>query len=380
MNHNAGVKRALIVGAGFSGMSAALELARAGIAVDLVERSREQTSYGAGISLQGAALRVFERLGIFARFAELGATSDGVDVLSSKDDGLIVRLPTPPVDGAHHLPHGGGVMRPVLAKILADAVRETAVKVRLGGTFTRIEPGADSVLVAFDDGTSVEYGLVVGADGLASSVRTALFPDAPSPRYVGQAIWRAVLPRPDEIERPTMWNTGTLKAGLNPVSRTHMYLFLTENRPRNEHLDPAVFEPQLKALLAQFGSPRLDWVREQIGPHSQIVFRPLEQFLLPMPWHRGRVVLIGDAVHATTPHLAAGACIGMEDAVVLAEEIVRGEHLDAALDAFAARRFERCRMVVENSGRLSEIEISGGDRQEHTELMRTSMQQLARPI
>jgi len=380
MNHNAGVNRALILGAGFSGMSAALELARIGIAVDLVERSREQTSYGAGISLQGAALRVFERLGIFARFAELGATSDGVDVLSTQDDSLIVRLPTPPVDGARHLPGGGGVMRPVLARILADAVRETTVKLRLGCTFTRIEPGTDSVRVAFDDDTLAEYDLVVGADGLASSVRAALFPDAPLPRYVGQAIWRAVLPRPAQIERPTMWNSHTLKAGLNPVSSTQMYLFLTENRARNEHLDPGLFEPQLKALLAQFGSPRLDWVREQIGAHSQIVFRPLERFLLPAPWHRGRVVLIGDAVHATTPHLAAGACIGIEDALVLAEEIACGQTLDAALGAFAQRRFERCRMVVENSGRLSEIEISGGDRQEHTELMRVSMQQLARPI
>jgi len=380
MKHNAGVNRALIVGAGFSGMSAALELARAGIAVDLVERSSEQTSYGAGISLQGAALRVFERLGIFARFSALGATSDGVDVLSAQDDSLIVRLPTPPVDGAHHLPHGGGVMRPVLAQILADALRQTPVNVRLGCTFTRIEPGEKSVRVAFDDGSGFEYDLVVGADGLASSVRAAMFPDAPPPQYVGQAIWRAVLPRPAGIERPTMWNTGTLKAGLNPVSGEQMYLFLTENRPHNAHLDPALFEPQLKALLAQFGSPRLEWVREQIGPHSQIVFRPLERFLLPAPWHLGRVVLIGDAVHATTPHLAAGACIGMEDAVVLAEEITRNHSLDAALDAFAHRRFGRCQMVVENSARLSEIEITGGDRQAHTELMRSSMQQLARPI
>jgi len=380
MNNNAGVNRALVMGGGFSGMTAALELARAGIAVDLVERSHEWTSYGAGISLQGAALRVFERIGIFARFAEHGATSDGVDVLNPADDSLIVRLPTPPVDGVRHLPGGGAVMRPVLAQILADAVRDTSVHVRLGRTFTRIEPGPASVHVALSDGSACDYDLVVGADGLASSVRRQLFQGAPTPQYVGQAVWRAVLPRPQEIERPTMWNSGTLKAGLNPVSGTRMYLFLTENRPHNTRLEPSAFESTLKALLAQFGSPRLDWVGEQIGPHSQIVFRPLEQFLLPLPWHRGRVVLIGDAVHATTPHLAAGACIGMEDAVVLAEEITRGRTLDGALDAFGQRRFERCRMVVENSGRLSEIEISGGDREEHRELMRVSMQQLAQPI
>lgn len=91
-------------------------------------------------------------------------------------------------------------------------------------------------------------------------------------------------------------------------------------------------------------------------------------------------MLIGDAVHATTPHLASGAGIGIEDAIVLAEELSASDDLDAALAAFGQRRWERCRMVVENSGRLGEIEVAGGDKGEHARLMEQSFRALAGAI
>ena len=91
-------------------------------------------------------------------------------------------------------------------------------------------------------------------------------------------------------------------------------------------------------------------------------------------------MLIGDTVHATTPHLASGACIGIEDAIVLADELSRHDDVSAALVAFENRRWERCRMVVENSGRLGEIEIAGGDKEEHARIMRASLMALAEPI
>jgi 2-polyprenyl-6-methoxyphenol hydroxylase-like FAD-dependent oxidoreductase len=207
-----------------------------------------------------------------------------------------------------------------------------------------------------------------------------VFPGAPKPRYSGQAVWRAVLPRPPEIETATMWIGPKVKPGVNPVSKTEMYLFVTEPRPSNEHVDPATFVSYLHGLLADFPAPALRAISEQIGAASQIVFRPLEGLLMPRPWSKGRVVLIGDTVHATTPHLASGACIGIEDALVLAEELGRVADVSGALAAFEARRWERCRMVVENSGRLGEIEIAGGDKEEHAHIMRTSLMALAQPI
>ena len=85
-------------------------------------------------------------------------------------------------------------------------------------------------------------------------------------------------------------------------------------------------------------------------------------------------------MHATTPHLASGACIGIEDGIVLAEELAGGGGIEAALARFQARRWERCRMVVENSARLGVIERTGGDKAEHARIMRDSHQALAAPI
>ena len=369
--------RILIIGGGFSGMSAAIELRKRGAEVDLVEIDPGWRNYGAGISLGGATLRAFRRLGILEAFLREGNAADGVQTFLA-DGTPLATLPTPRVAGPD-VPGSGAILRPVLARILAEATRAAGTAVQLGCTFTRIEPDADGVDVTFTDGQRRRYDLVIGADGLYSKTREALFPDAPNPRYSGQAVWRAVLPRPPEVHGAMMW-MGRVKPGVNPVSREQMYLFVTEHRPFHDHVDPAGFVEQLRALLAPFPAPLVQRIRDQIGDDSQIVFRPLEGLLMPRPWFRGRVVLIGDTVHATTPHLASGACIGIEDAIVLAEEIERHADVDAALAAFEARRWERCRMVVENSARLGEIEIAGGDKEEHGRIMRDSLIALAQPI
>ncbi|MBC5766757.1 FAD-dependent oxidoreductase [Ramlibacter albus] len=371
-------RRILIIGGGFSGMSAAIELRKQGAEVDLVEIDAGWRSYGAGISLGGATLRAFRQLGILDEFLRLGAASDGVE-LRTPDGRPVGNLPTPRLAGPD-VPGGGAIMRPVLARILADATRRSGANVRLGCTFSSIEHDAEGAEVSFTDGQRQRYDLVIGADGLYSKVRATLFPGAPSPRYSGQAVWRAVLPRPAELKTITMWLGGAVKPGLNPVSAEEMYLFVTEHRPENQFVDPATFVQALKALLAPFPDPMLQTVREQLQENSQIVFRPLEGLLLPQPWYHGRVVLIGDSVHATTPHLASGACIGIEDALVLAEEIGRSSEVPAALEAFQARRWERCRMVVDNSGRLGQIEIENGSKEEHGRIMRDSLMALAAPI
>jgi 2-polyprenyl-6-methoxyphenol hydroxylase-like FAD-dependent oxidoreductase len=133
-------------------------------------------------------------------------------------------------------------------------------------------------------------------------------------------------------------------------------------------------------LIAPFSASIVKAVHDALNESSHVVYRPLEAMLLPRPWSKNRVVLIGDAVHATTPHLAAGAGIGVEDAIVLAEELDRAGGLQEGLQAFEARRFERCRMVVENSEQLGEIEITGGEQAEHARIMRESLIAIAAPI
>lgn len=374
----AAVRRALVVGGGFSGMSAAIELRKRDVAVDLVEIDPSWRNYGAGISIGGATLRAFRTLGILDRFLQDGYACDGVEVMAP-DGRLLERLPTPRIAG-DDVPGSGAIMRPTLAKILADATIAAGTEVRLGCTVTSLRQNGTGVQVEFTDGSSSTYDLVVGADGLHSKMRRLLLPDAPEPRYSGQGVWRAVVSRPDDVRCTRLWVGPALKVGVNPVSQQQMYIFVNEVRPTNDHVPPERFLPTLRELLGRFTAPSVKQLAEQLGDDSLIVFRPLEGLLVPAPWYSGRVALIGDAVHATTPHLASGACIGIEDAIVLAEEVASSRTVQQAFERFQTRRWERCRMVVRNSARLGAIEIEDGDKQEHARIMRDSFMALAAPI
>jgi 2-polyprenyl-6-methoxyphenol hydroxylase-like FAD-dependent oxidoreductase len=369
--------RVLIVGGGFSGMAAAIELDRQGIAVDLVEIDAGWRSYGAGISLNGGTFRVMSRLGILDGFRQVGAMTDGVEMRGPQDQ-VVARLPTPAL--TEGTTGTGGIMRPELARLLADKVQAGGTNVRLGVTFSAIDDRADGCHVTFSDGSSGVYDLVIGADGLYSAVRAAVWPEAPKPRYIGQAVWRAVIPRPEHLSTVTMWIGPKLKVGINHVSSTHSYVFLTEDRPVNTHVPAETHVQAFRELLNRFPSPTIQAVAAELNASHSVVFRPLEQMLLPRPWSKGRVVLIGDAVHATTPHMASGAMIGLEDAIVLAEELQKVDDIATALTAFENRRWDRCRMVVENSGRLAEIEQGHGTQEEHSRIMGQTLGALAQPI
>lgn len=373
------VNTALIIGGGFSGMSAAIQLRKAGINVDLVEIDPHWRTLGAGISLGGATLRTFITLGILDRFLQEGYANDGTELRNANGD-LLETLPTPRLAG-ETIPGNGAVMRPVLAQILADATRASGTHVRLGCTFTALTQDADGVDATFTDGTSKRYDIVIGADGVFSKVRDWLLPDAPRPAYFGQGIWRAVLPRPPHIVRTNIWiGPHNLKSGVNPVSQSHMYLFVNDTRPEKDFIDPSTFLATLRALMLNYHSKPLADLAAQLDDRSNINYRPLEGMLVPSPWYKGRVVLMGDAVHATTPHLGSGACIGIEDAIVLAGELGKDASLAQALERYQERRWERCRMVVHNSARLGEIEKTNGDKAEHARIMRESFAALAQPI
>ena len=285
-----------------------------------------------------------------------------------------------PLIGDPDVPSAGAILRPALAKILAEKTKTTGANVRLGVTFTDMNQGADGVEVTFTDGTCSTYDLVIGADGLYSQVRKTQFPEAAEPKYVGQGVWRAVLPRLPEINNTMMWVGENFKAGLNPMSKDQMYMFVTQNNAPGTWIKGEEALVKLNDILQAFPAPLLQQARSMLNEDSHINYRPLENLLVPAPWYKNRIVLIGDTVHATTPHMAAGACIGIEDAIVLAEQLTNSSSLDEALSTFQDRRWERCRMVVENSARLAQIEMEDGDKKEHMGIMRDSHIALAQPI
>jgi len=376
------VNKVLVVGGGIAGMCAAIELRKRGLAVDLVEIDAEWRVYGAGLTISGPTLRALRTVGVLDAVMAQGAVWEGLDFCDASG-ARVMQMALPACVGAEDLPPTGAIMRPVLARILAHATRVSGTRVRLGTTFSAIAQDTAGVDVAFSDDTHGRYDLVVAADGLHSRLREAMFPDAPTPCFTGQGSWRAVVPR--TVERARMCVGAQTKVGMNPVSESEMYLYCLDTRTTNEHIPTAQWPSMLVRLLAEFGGDVAVIRRGFDHGHldaSRIVYRPLEGLLVPAPWHRGRVVLIGDTAHATTPHLAMGAGLAVEDAVVLAEELSReaAASLDDALSRFAERRFERARLVVQSSLRLGEIEQSGGSRDEHSQLMRSALGAVSAPI
>jgi 2-polyprenyl-6-methoxyphenol hydroxylase-like FAD-dependent oxidoreductase len=231
-------------------------------------------------------------------------------------------------------------MRPVLASILRDATLASGTAVRCGTTFASIQQSNSQVEVCTTDGRRETYDLVIGADGPQSAVRKTVFKDAPTPSYTGQGVWRAVAPRPPEVKRAAMFMGSPLKVGVNPISQDELYLFLTEPRDTPEFVNESELIETLRGLLAEFGG-FIGPIREGLSEHSHVLYRPFWKLLVPAPWYSGQVLLIGDAVHATTPHLASGAGIGVEDAVVIAQDRARrgvvGKLCAASFDATVAQ-------------------------------------------
>jgi 2-polyprenyl-6-methoxyphenol hydroxylase-like FAD-dependent oxidoreductase len=367
--------RVLVVGAGIAGMSATIALRRTGVAVDLIDLDADWKVTGAGLTITGPTLRAFRQLGVYDEVAAQGYVGEGIRVC--RVDGVPIRdipTPMPPEAGVHG---SGGIARTVLHRILSARVSAAGVRPRLGVAVERISQDPGGVDVGFSDGATDRYDLVVGADGIRSRTRDQIFPAAPGPEYTGQSVSRLFVPRPPGVDRRHYFLGGPVKVGWTPVSATQMYLFVVERTPRRV-LAPDGIPDHLVELLEPYGGYVRE-VRASIGADTAITYRPLESFYLPSPWHSGRVLLIGDAAHPTTPQLASGAGIAVEDALVLAEELAGHGSVPETLDAFAARRDRRCRLVVESSIEIGRLEQQQAPPEAQTAVVERALAELVKP-
>jgi 2-polyprenyl-6-methoxyphenol hydroxylase-like FAD-dependent oxidoreductase len=374
----AAVGKVLVVGGSMAGMSCAIQMSKAGIAVDLVEIDPTWKAVGAGITITGPTLRALKTVGVLPEVLAAGATWNSMKV-HDKAGTLLEEAPLHAL--GPDLPTTGAILRPLLHKILAAKTTASGVNVRLGLSVTQLAEHPDHVDVTFSDGTQGRYDLVVGADGIFSTTRELVFPGAAKPRFTGQVIYRLLAERPEGMDRTYFFMGGDYKVGFNPVSATHMYMYLLHPAPENPWIDLKDQPQRLYEAMEGFGG-FVPQIRETVRTTNaqSVNYRPLEVLLQPAPWYRGHVVLIGDAAHSTTPHLASGAGMAIEDGIVLTEEIQAQPTLAAAFEKFMARRFERCRLVIENSVKLGEIEMNHGSTAEHTRLMVEALSALRQPI
>ncbi|HLH65748.1 MAG TPA: FAD-dependent monooxygenase [Solirubrobacteraceae bacterium] len=340
--------RVLVVGGGIGGLCAAIALRGAGHAVDLVERNPAWDVYGVGIIQPGNALRALDALGLAREAVAAGHPIVGDSTWTADGSQLIAANDWPPlVEG---LPPGNGITRPRLHRILQTHTLASGTDVRTGVTFESIDERRDRVDVRFTDGQLRSYDLVVGADGLHSQVRRAVFGAELEARYTGEVCWRYNLPRIEGLDRIWVYLGETGTAGFVPLAGDLMYMLTIEKPPDGApvRLDRAGLAATYRERLRQFGGPVADCAHLVVDD-AEVVYRPVETILVARPWHRGRVVLIGDAAHATSPQCGQGAAQAIEDAIVLTEELAVDRPLKETFEAFTERRYERCRVIVEGS-------------------------------
>jgi 2-polyprenyl-6-methoxyphenol hydroxylase-like FAD-dependent oxidoreductase len=344
----------LVIGGGITGSVLSLALAQGGARVDLVEIRADWRGAGHGITVQGNALAAFAKVGVLDALMARGVSFDTLRMRRA-DGTLIAELPVPRTGGAA-LPATMGALRSDLQDVLCERVYAAGVTVRLGLTVRSITQDGLRARAAFTDGSTGDYDLIVGADGIRSAVRGMLgFAAGPQPS--GMSIWRAVADRPAELDCSELYYDGPrYKAGYTPISASQCYAFLLDvDGTRRDFGD----RPDWAVMYERSAGYGGTWskVRDGIGPHSSVVHTRIEWLLLDDPWYRGRVIVIGDAAHACPPLIAQGAAMCAEDAVVLAELVTGGLPLDRALPAFMARRMPRVEIVVRNSMRLVRYEM-----------------------
>ncbi|MEG3164020.1 FAD-dependent oxidoreductase [Sphingomonas sp. PB2P19] len=334
----------LVIGGGIGGLTAAIALRRSDHRVTLIERDPTWTVYGVGIIQQGNVLRAMAELGVIDDYLAAGVGFDTVSV-HAPDGTMVAKVPSPRL--IERYPANVGVSRRALHKVLGDRAAADGVDIRLGVTVEMLVDDGAGVDVRFADGREDRFDIVIGADGLYSQTRALLFPDGPKPVFTGQAVWRYNLPRPAGMDSLHVYN-GRIGAGLVPISATLMYLYVTTPEPGNPRYPREELAAAMREKLAGH-APAIQALIPLITDNDGVVYRPLETLMLEGDWHKGRVALLGDAVHATTPHLGQGAGMAIEDALVLAEELDRHDDPEAAFTAYRERRYARCRYIVDTS-------------------------------
>ncbi|SPR96381.1 FAD-dependent oxidoreductase [Cupriavidus taiwanensis] len=346
------VEHALVVGGGIAGCSAAIALAQAGVRVTMLEKQQEWRFQSSGIFIYHNGLAALGSLGVLPQILSSGcAIADGRNIYLDQHG-------KPIVDTFYPSPHPGippivGIRRAEMHRVLAGRLDALGVDIRLSTTAVRInQDAADRVTVALSDDTTGQYDLVVGADGIRSDIRR-LVAGPLEPAYTGLGVWRSVHARPKDLTAKVMMMGTGKRLGIMPISNDQLYLFGTLPEPAGTWYDRADWPALMQARFAEFGGPARQFL-DALSPGAEVLYTAVEEVAAPLPWHRGRVIMIGDAAHASTPFMGQGGAMALEDAVLLAQMLSRKDDVEATLQAFGEARYPLCKFVQDTSRKVGE--------------------------
>ncbi len=337
----------IIIGGGIGGLCTALALQRRNIDAVVYERAAEPRDAGAGLVLWSNAMKVLHALGVGEAVAAAGArltrsqirAADGNALYETNLDELAARYGAPVI----------AIHRAALHRILADALKPGALRFAMPCTgFTQ---DAHSVTARFAHSAPARADLLIGADGIHSVVRKQMFPNIRL-RYSGYTAWRGVVETADEAAlglTSESWGQGA-RFGMVRIDHRRVYWFATHNQPAGDASSP---EERKTRLLKIFG----DWhdpIRHvlEATPAPAILHNDIYDIPPFTPWTQGRITLLGDAAHPTTPNMGQGACMAIESAYVLARSLHAETDHTLALRRYEAERCARTAWVTKTSRRL----------------------------
>ena len=341
------IRRVLVVGGGVGGLTAAALFARRGVEVVLIERRPAFDIPGVGLGQPANALRVYDALGVLDDILATGFSYDRMYIFDPD------RRPTVEhkfLLGDDRVPAFCALSRLELHEILLGAAERAGAEIRLGVMVSAIHDNADRVDVEFSTGQRDAFDLLVGFDGIRSTTRLHLVGTAFAPRPSGYGAWRVQAPRPDFVRAMEFLQGIGSKTGAMPLSNNIMYLFHIRPEAPGADFAGQDYARLFQERLEQYGSYVAE-IAASLNSKSDIVYSPIEPLMLPWPWHRGRVVIGGDAAHTVAPHLTQGAAMAAEDAFVLVREVLTDDGpIEARLMRYSAKRYPRCAFVYTFSG------------------------------
>ena len=342
-------ERFAIVGAGIGGLTLAIALQRKGFNVSVFENAPSLKPLGAGLALAANAVNAFSEIGIADVVLNAGSI---LRKLMIKDDSgrTLAETDSEKVSKKYNTVNNFTIHRADLHEVLLRNYRPTSPGKGCIDFFD-----TKRVKLIFQDGTSHDTDYVIACDGVHSIFRKKLLPES-QPRYAGYTCWRAVVDSvPSSVDMQVTsetWGRGS-RFGIAPLNHRRLYWFACINAKEN---DPAMRSYRVKDLLNHFRtfhSPVPEILQhtrdEQLIWNDIIDIKPITKFAFD------RIVLMGDAAHATTPNMGQGACLAIEDAVILANTIANTHSVERAFIAFEQKRIQRTTTVVNDSWKLGRI-------------------------
>lgn len=352
------MKKGVIIGAGIGGLTTAMALAKRGITVEIYEQAPEIKEVGAGIWVAPNGLKVYQELGIAKDIIAAGKLLEKISVVDLKYKLISV------IDGkrieAKHQFKTVAIHRATLQKILASYIHPE--NINLNKKFKAYQHSDNSIIAAFEDGTTVEADFLIIADGIKSNGRLQIHPQLDL-RYSGQTCWRFVsdidLPRVEEDNMYEIWaNRKGLRVGYSKINERAVYVFITNFEKAGGKDSLGTVKEYLLSLCADF--PGI--VKQMIASvHPKEILRTdLFDFKPISHWVDRRAVLIGDAAHATTPNLGQGACQAIEDAYVIVQQLTSTRDVETAFKDFQQKRFKKAKFITNTSWQFAQMTNTSG--------------------